>query len=103
MPEAQPDPAGATPEQSNAARRVIGMILLVLGILLTVSSGLCTSIGVISMIGDGSGGEMSGGGMIGLVIFVGSWFFVPGALMWWGGLRLRRGPRPLQSTEESNG
>jgi hypothetical protein len=84
-------------------RRVIGMILLVLGILLTVGSGLCTSIGVITMIGDGSGGEMSGGGMIGLVIFVGSWFFVPGALMWWGGLKLRRGRKPPDATEDSNG
>jgi len=100
MPEAQPGPAGATPQQSAAVRRVIGMILLLFGVLLTVSSGLCTGIGVITMAGNGSGGQMSGGGMIGLVIFVGSWFFVPGALMWWGGLRLRRGPRP---PEASNG
>jgi hypothetical protein len=66
----------------------------VLGILLTVGSGLCTGIGVITMAGDG---------MTGLVIFVGSWFFVPGALMLWGGLKLRRGQKPPDATEGSNG
>jgi hypothetical protein len=41
--------------------------------------------------------------MIGLVIFVGSWFFVPGVLMWWGGLKLRRGRKSPDTTEGSNG
>ena len=95
MPEDSPPP--------SSVRRVVGIILLALGIPLTVGSGLCTGIGMITMVGDGSGGEMSGGAMIGLMIFVGSLFFIPGALMWWGGVRLGRDRKLPDVTEDSNG
>lgn len=87
----QPQPqSGDTPGGISPARRVIGGILLVFGILLTVGAGLCTGVGTISMLADGnSGPELSGDGLWMIPLIFGGPFIVVGGLLWWGGKALR--------------
>lgn len=98
------DPAAVPPPAARpapvSARRVIGIIIMVIGIGMTVVSGLCTSA---FMIGDMTG---NGGGEIdlsGVEFIVGGPFILIGALMWWGGARLKRippAPSPNVSGEQ---
>jgi len=71
-------------------RRGCGLTIMILGIIMTVLSGLCTA-GM--TIGDLSGGCGGGGGDInlsGIQFIVGGPFILIGALMWWGGHALSR-------------
>lgn len=79
------------------ARRVIGMILILIGATLLLLSGTCTA-GVLVMSSDAGVGEMIASGALATVLMVGGPFILLGMLMWWGGLRLRRG-----RTEDSQG
>jgi hypothetical protein len=82
----------APPPQPTSGRRIFGIIIMLFGIAMTVISGLCTTIFMVNDLTSGSGG----GGDInlsGIEFIVGGPFIVVGALMWWGGARLKR-PRP---------
>jgi len=75
-------------------RRGCGLTIMILGIIMTVLSGLCTA-GM--TIGDLSGGGGGGGGDInlsGIQFIVGGPFILIGALMWWGGHALSRAKPP---------
>lgn len=80
---------GSQPEPSMA-RRIIGMILLTLGVLLTIGSGACTGLFLIGFaLDDGGSPEFSGGGLLLAPLVIGGPFILIGALMWWGGAKLR--------------
>ena len=67
-------------------RRGCGLTIMILGIIMTVLSGLCTAGMTI--------GDLSGGGgdinLSGIQFIVGGPFILIGALMWWGGHALSR-------------
>ena len=74
----------------STARRVFGIILLVLGVGMTLVSGLCTAgmtIADLTSGGGGGGGEVN---LTGVQFIVGGPFILVGALMWWGGHRLAK-------------
>lgn len=85
-----PPPPPASPPPSG--RRVFGIILMLIGIAMTVISGLCTTA---FMVGDMTGSSGGGGdiNLSGIEFIIGGPFILIGALMWWGGARLKR-PRP---------
>ena len=65
---------------------------MLLGIAMTVISGLCTTVFMVNDLTSSGGG----GGNInlsGIEFIIGGPFILVGALMWWGGARLKR-PRP---------
>jgi hypothetical protein len=62
-------------------RRGCGLTIMILGILLTSVSGLCTAGMTISDLSSG-GGELN---LSGIQYIVGGPFILIGALMWWGG------------------
>jgi hypothetical protein len=69
---------------------VIGIIIMLLGIGMTVVSGLCTTAFMIGdLTGNTSGGELN---LSGIEFIIGGPFILVGALMWWGGARLKRRP-----------
>ena len=71
-------------------RRVIGIIIMLLGIGMTVVSGLCTTAFMIGdLTGNTGGGELN---LSGVEFIVGGPFILVGAVMWWGGARLKRRP-----------
>jgi hypothetical protein len=70
-----------------------GIAIMVLGIILTAFSGICTvgmTIGDLSS-GGGGGGDLN---LSGVQYVVGGPFILIGALMWWGGWALSRAKRP---------
>ncbi len=73
------------------AKRVIGIIVMVLGIALTAASGLCTTVFMVDDMTSSGGGEIN---LSGVEFIVGGPFILIGALMWWGGARLKRRPPP---------
>jgi hypothetical protein len=73
------------------AKRVIGIIIMLLGIALTVASGLCTTVFLVNDMSSGGGGEIN---LSGVEFSIGGPFILIGALMWWGGARLKRRPPP---------
>lgn len=79
----------APPPQPSSARRIFGIIVMLLGIAMTVISGLCTTA---FMVGDMTAGSGGGGdiNLSGIEFIVGGPFILIGALMWWGGARLKR-------------
>lgn len=86
----EPSSIPVPPVRPASGRRVFGIILMLLGIAMTVISGLCTGAFMVGDIVDGGGG---GGGDInlsGIEFIVGGPFILVGALMWWGGARLKR-------------
>ena len=90
-PAASQPPSSPAPPTPPTARRIIGIIIMLIGIGMTVVSGLCTTA---FMIGDMTG---NGGGEIdlsGVEFIIGGPFILIGALMWWGGARLKRLPPP---------
>jgi hypothetical protein len=87
MSPVEPPEAGAP---GPTARRVFGVILLVLGVGMTLVSGLCTAgmtIADLTSSGGGGGGEID---LSGVQFIVGGPFILIGALMWWGGHRLAK-------------
>jgi hypothetical protein len=75
--------------------RVLGLILLLLGVLLTGASGLCTAAFIIPALGRGR----EGFGII-LPFMFGGPFILIGTLMSWGGWRLsRRKPPPYDARD----
>jgi hypothetical protein len=82
------------PPQPRSGRRVFGIIVMLLGIAMTAISGLCTTV---FMVGDMTGGNRGGGdiNLSGIEFIVGGPFILVGALLWWGGARLKR-PRLSQ-------
>jgi hypothetical protein len=93
-------PTGPTPATGTTPRRVFGIILLVLGILLTGFSGLCTVGMTIADLSDGShgGGDVN---LSGIQYIFGGPFIVIGALMWWGGWALSRKKRPPEGPKDA--
>lgn len=97
-PAARIGGAPAAEQAPATARTVIGTIVLVLGMLLTGGSGLCTGLFSIMMaIEGGSGPELSGDGMFIIPWIYGGPFILFGALLWWIGA-LVRGKRRLKAT-----
>lgn len=62
---------------------------MLIGIGMTVVSGLCTTAFMIGDITGNSGGEIN---LSGIEFVIGGPFILVGALMWWGGARLKRLP-----------
>jgi hypothetical protein len=91
-------PEGAA--SGSTARRVFGIILLVLGISMTLVSGLCTAGMTIADLtsSGGGGGEIN---LSGIQFIVGGPFIVIGALMWWGGHRLSKPKKRMDSNPAS--
>ena len=86
----EPSSIRLPPAQPSSGRRVFGIILMLLGIAMTVISGLCTGA---FMVGDIVDGGRGGGGDVnlsGIEFIIGGPFILVGALMWWGGARLKR-------------
>ena len=84
-----PDPMGPASPVSPT-RRVIGGLLLIVGILMTVGSGLCTGVLLVAFAFDGNTGpELSGDGLFLIPLIFGGPFIVIGGLLWWGGKALR--------------
>jgi hypothetical protein len=84
---------GPPPATGNTPGRVFGIILLVVGILLTGFSGLCTvgiTIADLSQPGHG-GGDIN---LSGIQFIVGGPFILIGALMCWGGWAMSRKKKP---------
>ena len=69
-------------------RRGCGLTIMILGILLTSVSGLCTAGMTISDLSSGGGGGDVN--LSGIQYIVGGPFILVGALMWWGGHALSR-------------
>ena len=91
MSEPAPTPASPPPAPPSF-RRVIGIIIMLFGIGMTVVSGLCTTAFMIGdLTGNTSGGELN---LSGVEFIVGGPFILVGALMWWGGARLKRPAAP---------
>jgi hypothetical protein len=92
------DPLPPQPQPVLAAgwQRGCGLTVMVLGIALTMLSGLCTvglTIADLSSTG-GHGGEVN---LTGIQYILGAPFIVVGALIWWGGWALSR-TKPSAST-----
>ena len=86
-----PSPPAPTPPPPYGAKRVIGIIIMLLGIALTAVSGLCTTVFMVSDMAGNGGGEIN---LSGVEFIIGGPFILIGALMWWGGARLKRRPPP---------
>jgi hypothetical protein len=82
----------APPPRPSSGRRIFGIIVMLLGIAMTVISGLCTTVFMVNDMttSSGGGGDIN---LSGIEFIVGGPFILVGALMWWGGARLKR-PRP---------
>lgn len=79
---------GAAP---GAGRQIVAILLLVLGAVLTILSGACTGLFFVGFLIDSSTGpELSGADLWMAPLVVGGPFILVGALMWWGGAKLRR-------------
>jgi hypothetical protein len=87
-------PAGDVPVLAPTWKRGCGLTIMILGIMLTAFSGLCTAGMTISDIssGGGGGGDLN---LSGVQYVVGGPFILIGALMWWGGRALSKAkPNP---------
>lgn len=62
---------------------------MLIGIGMTVVSGLCTTAFMIGDLSGGGGGEIN---LSGIEFIIGGPFILVGVLMWWGGARLKRLP-----------
>jgi hypothetical protein len=90
MSEPSPNPPPSTPSPASG-RRIFGIIVMLLGIGMTVVSGLCTTVFMLNdMTSSGGGGDID---LSGIEFIIGGPFILVGALLWWGGARLKR-PRP---------
>ena len=103
----QPDPQeGATQfsvpavsPSASTARKVFGVILLIVGVGMTLVSGLCTAAFTVGDMFSSSGGGGGDINLTGIQFFVGGPFIVVGALLWWGGHRLLRPWRKRRAAE----
>ena len=82
-------PPGPVPVLAPTWKRGCGLTIMILGIILTAFSGLCTAGMTISDIssGGGGGGDVN---LSGVQYVVGGPFILIGALMWWGGWALSK-------------
>ena len=97
-----PGPQPGAPIMAPGWRRGCGLTIMILGIVMTVLSGLCTAgmtIGDLSS-GGGGGGDLN---LSGIQFIVGGPFILIGALMWWGGHALSRVKPPPGPTAGSTG
>jgi hypothetical protein len=78
-------PAGQPPR--TRARRVWGSLLIVIGLLLVGVSGLCAIAGGIGYLGEG---DQESHAISAFIAVVSGLFILLGALLLWGGARLRR-------------
>ena len=98
-PSQHPQPVLATGWQSGC-----GLLVMMLGIALTMLSGLCTMGMTIADLSDSGhqGGDLN---LSGIQFIVGLPFVVVGALIWWGGWawrRKHRGAAPPPGQSPSN-
>jgi len=75
------------PPPGTQARRVWGALLMVLGLLLVGISGLCAIGGGIGYLGEG---DQESHAIAAFMMVVSGPFILIGALLLWGGVRLRR-------------
>ncbi|SRR5579885_1972262 len=82
-------PEAPQPILAPGWRRGCGLTIMILGIALTVLSGLCTGAMTIADLSDGGrgGGDVN---LSGIQYIVGGPFILIGGLMWWGGWALSR-------------
>ena len=87
-------PGDHVPVLAPTWKRGCGLTIMILGIILTAFSGLCTAgmtVGDLTS-GGGGGGDLN---LSGVQYVVGGPFILIGALMWWGGWALSKAkPRP---------
>ena len=88
MPEPDQSPPGPPP--GTQARRVWGVLLMLLGLLLVGFCGLCAIGGGIGYFGEG---DQESHAIAAFMMVVSAPFILFGALLIWGGIRLRRRPR----------
>ncbi len=76
--------SGAPPDQLQplTARRAFGMLMIIVGVLMVGGAGLCGIVAGVSFGRDTS--------VLPLVFLFSGPFILVGALLWWGGARLRR-------------
>jgi len=82
-------PPGPVPVLAPTWKRGCGLTIMILGIILTAFSGLCTAgmtVGDLTS-GGGGGGDLN---LSGVQYVVGGPFILIGALMWWGGWALSK-------------
>ncbi len=91
----EPGPVTEEPPLASpsSGRRIFGIIVMLLGIAMTVISGLCTTVFMVNDMtsSGGGGGDIN---LSGIEFIIGGPFILVGALLWWGGARLKR-PRPI--------
>ena len=93
------DPTSPPVSAPSSGWRTFGLIVMGLGIALTVGAGLCTTAMFVGdMTSGGGGGDID---LSGIEFFVGGPFILVGALMWWGGNRMRK-PKAKAGSPPSN-
>jgi hypothetical protein len=87
-----------TEPQPGPMRGFVGNAMLAVGIIMVALCGTCTAYFVIGSLIDlaqgHSGGEFDSGSILVMAAMLGLPPIVVGALLVWGGSRLRRAPRP---------
>ena len=91
-----------TESQPSPMRTFVGGMMVVIGVLMVTLCGLCTAFFAIGALVDmakgHSGGELfSNGSLLQAAVMLGLPPIAIGALLVWGDLRVRRGPRPPPS------
>ena len=89
-PPADGPPPQGPPVLAPTWKRGCGLTIMIIGIIVTAFSGICTA-GM--TIGDMTGGGGGGGGdlnLSGIQFVVGGPFILIGALLWWGGWALSK-------------
>jgi hypothetical protein len=84
-PKPSPEGEGAGLARPSSGRRIFGGILLVIGVLLVVISGLCTAAFIVMGMAEGDVAMAVTTGPV-----FGGPFILVGALLWWGGKSLRK-------------
>jgi hypothetical protein len=92
MSETLPTPPETTqPLMAPGWRRGCGLTIMILGILVTAASGLCTAAMTVDQMGSHGGGEIN---LDGIQYIIGGPVILVGALMWWGGWAMSRKKQP---------
>jgi len=87
------------PQPTSPARRYAtwAIVVMALGWLLAVSTGLCTGVFVVAGLSDRSGGELSGPGLAGLALMLGGIPCLVGVAMILAGRKWGRRKTPAPS------
>jgi hypothetical protein len=90
-----------TEPQPSPMRGFVGGMMVVIGVLMVTLCGLCTAVFAIGALVDlaqrRSGGELfSGGSLLQAALMLGLPPIAVGALLVWGGLRVRRQAPPVE-------